>query len=157
MTNAVTDRPHEDRVLPGVVYGLYLLSAPSIWAAVLIGLIVAYSSRDSAGSRTRTHYEFLIQTFWKSIWWAVIGGVLTVGGFIFSFVLVGIPFLAAGIVILLAVHIWFYIRCFMGLYYLARDEPYPRPDAWLFRAPAPVLAQRTNGPDPVPPLTVAAF
>lgn len=132
MTNAVTDRPHEDRVLPAVVYALYLLSVPSVWAAVVVGLIVAYASRDSAGTRMRSHYEFLIQTFWKSIWWAVIGVVLCIVGGIFSVVLIGIPFLIAGILILAVVHLWFYIRCFLGIYYLARDEPYPRPDAWLF-------------------------
>ncbi len=132
MSNVVTDRPHEDRVLPGVVYGLYLLSVPSVWAAVLVGLVVAYASRDSAGPRMRSHYEFLIQTFWKSIWWAVIGGLLCLFGGIFTVVLIGIPFLIAGILILCVVHLWFYIRCFMGLYYLLQDQPYPRPSAWLF-------------------------
>lgn len=132
MTDTVTDRPHEDRVLPVVVYGLYLLSIPSVWVAVLIGLVLAYANREHAGPRMATHYQFLIQTFWKSIWWAVIGIVLTVVGGIFSVVLIGIPFLIAGVLILAAVHIWFYVRLGVGLIYLAQDQAYPRPDAWLF-------------------------
>ncbi|CAN1571039.1 COG3671 Predicted membrane protein [Caulobacteraceae bacterium] len=128
----VTERPHEDRVLPLVVYGLYLLSVPSVWVAVLLGLVLAYANREHAGPRTATHYQFLIQTFWKSIWWAVIGVVLCIVGGIFSVVLIGIPFLIAGVLILAAVHIWFYIRLAVGLIYLAQDEPHPRPDAWLF-------------------------
>jgi uncharacterized membrane protein len=128
----VTDRPHEDRVLPLVVYGLYLLSVPSVWVAVLLGLVLAYANREHAGPRMETHYRFLIQTFWKSIWWAVIGVVLCIVGGIFSVILIGIPFLIAGVLILAAVHIWFYIRLAVGLIYLAQDEAHPRPDAWLF-------------------------
>ena len=132
MTDTVTDRPHEDRVLPAVVYGLYLLSIPSVWVAVLIGLVLAYANREHAGPRMATHYQFLIQTFWKSIWWAVIGVALCVVGGIFSVVLIGIPFLIAGVLILMAVHIWFYVRLAVGLIHLVQDQPYPRPDAWLF-------------------------
>ena len=132
MTDTVTDRPHEDRVLPAVVYGLYLLSIPSVWVAVLIGLVLAYANREHAGPRMATHYQFLIQTFWKSIWWAVIGVVLVVGGGIFSVLLIGIPFLIAGCLILAAVHIWFYVRIAVGLIHLVQDQAYPRPDAWLF-------------------------
>jgi uncharacterized membrane protein len=128
----ITDRPHEDRVLPLVVYGLYLLSVPSVWVAVLLGLVLAYANREHAGPRMATHYQFLIQTFWKSIWWAVIGVVLCIVGGIFSVVLIGIPFLIAGVLILAAVHIWFYVRLAVGLIYLAQDEAHPRPDAWLF-------------------------
>ena len=128
----VTDRPHEDRVLPAVVYALYLLSLPSAWVAVLIGLVLAYANRDTAGSRMASHYHFLIQTFWKSIWWAVIGLVLVIVGGIFSVLLIGIPVLIAGALILAGVHIWFYVRVAVGLIYLVQDQPYPRPDAWLF-------------------------
>lgn len=131
MTETI-DRPHEDRVLPAVVYALYLLSLPSAWVAVLIGLVLAYANRDNAGPRMATHYQFLIQTFWKSIWWAVIGLVLFVVGLIFSVLLIGIPVLIAGSLILAAVHIWFYVRVAVGLIYLVQDQPYPRPDAWLF-------------------------
>ena len=131
MTDTV-DRPHEDRVLPAVVYGLYLLSIPSVWVAVLIGLVLAYANREHAGSRMATHYQFLIQTFWKSIWWAVIGVVAVIVGIIFSVLLIGIPVLIAGCLILAAVHIWFYVRVAVGLIYLVQDQPYPRPDAWLF-------------------------
>lgn len=131
MTDAV-DRPHEDRILPAVVYALYLLSLPSAWVAVLIGLVLAYANREHAGPRMASHYQFLIQTFWKSIWWAVIGVALCIVGGIFSVVLIGIPVLIAGALILAGVHIWFYVRVAVGLIYLAQDQAYPRPDAWLF-------------------------
>lgn len=130
------DRPHEDRVLPAIVYGLYLLSVPSVWVAVLLGLVLAHANREHAGPRTATHYEFLIQTFWKSIWWVVIGVVAGIVGLVFTITLIlaplGIPLMIFGWGAAVLVTIWFYIRCFLGLYYLLQDQPYPRPDAWLF-------------------------
>ena len=62
----------------------------------------------------------------------LIGVVLFVVGLIFSVLLIGIPMLIAGCLILAAVHIWFYVRVAVGLIYLVQDQPYPRPDAWLF-------------------------
>lgn len=132
MTDSAAERSHEDRILPAVVYGLYVFSIPSAWVAVLLGLVLAYANREHAGPRMASHYQFLIQTFWKSIWWAVIGVALCIVGGIFAVVLVGIPFLIAGVLILTAVHIWFYIRLAVGVIYLVQDQPYPRPDAWLF-------------------------
>jgi len=135
MTETI-ERPHEDRVLPTIVYGLYLLSVPSVWVAVLLGLVLAYANREHSGPRTATHYEFLIQTFWKSIWWVVIGVVAGIVGLVFSLTLIlaplGIPMMVLGWGAAGLVTIWFYIRCFLGLYYLLQDQPYPRPDAWLF-------------------------
>ena len=60
-----------------------------------------------------------------------IGVALCVVGGILSLILVGLPILAAGILIVCVVGVWFYVRCVVGLVYLAQDEAYPRPDAWL--------------------------
>jgi uncharacterized membrane protein len=132
MTDTVpATKPHEDRVLPAVVYALYIFGAMSMLITVIIGLVIAYANRTTAGPRMATHYEFLIQTFWKTIWWFLIGLAATVVGGILSLVLVGLPILAAGILILCVVGVWFYVRCVVGLVYLAQDEAYPRPQAWL--------------------------
>lgn len=124
-------KPHEDRVLPAIVYALYILGAMTVLLTVIIGLVIAYANRSTAGSRMDTHYRFLIQTFWKTIWWFLIGVALCVVGGILSVILIGLPILAVGILILCVVGVWFYVRCVVGLVYLAQDEPYPRPDAWL--------------------------
>ncbi len=124
-------KPHEDRVLPAVVYGLYIFGAMSMLITVIIGLVIAYANRATAGPRMDTHYQFLIQTFWKTIWWFLIGVALCVVGGILSLVLIGLPILAIGILIVCVVGVWFYVRCVVGLVYLAQDEAYPRPDSWL--------------------------
>jgi uncharacterized membrane protein len=130
MTDNVSYGAVEDRTMPAVVYGLYLLGLAN-GLTILVGLIIAYVNRDRAGPRMRTHYTFLIRTFWLAIAWALIGVALIFWGGIFSLVLIGLPFFALGWLILGAVGIWFFLRTILGVIYLARDEPYPRPHAWL--------------------------
>lgn len=121
----------EDKTLPVVAYVLYLLSFATLFT-VFIGLLIAYSNRTMAGPKMESHYTFLIRTFWLSIWWLVIGGLLCLFGGIFSLILVGVPFLLLGIFICSVVGVWFAVRCVLGLMYLSRDEAYPRPMNWLF-------------------------
>lgn len=125
-------RPHEDRVLPAVVYGLYLFGVLSALITVFIGLIIAYANRSTADARMETHYSFMIRTFWLSIWWIIIGVVMCVVGGVLSLILIGLPVLALGILILSVIGVWFIARCILGLYYLIKDEAYPRPYSWLF-------------------------
>ncbi|MFN3523517.1 MAG: DUF4870 family protein [Phenylobacterium sp.] len=120
----------EDKILPAVVYALYLVGV-SNGLTVVLGLILAYVSKDGAGPKMRTHYDFLIRTFWMGLAWCVIGGLLVAVGIPLSFVLVGIPPLLLGGLILSLVGVWFIVRCVIGVIYLARDEAHPRPETWL--------------------------
>jgi uncharacterized membrane protein len=120
----------EDRTLPAVVYGLYLIGLIN-GLTILVGLVIAYANRDRAGPRAESHYIFQIRTFWTAIAWWIIGGVIVLWGVPLSFILVGIPLLILGGLIIGAVHIWFAVRCILGALYLARDEAYPRPRTWL--------------------------
>jgi uncharacterized membrane protein len=128
--HAVEAVPAEDRTLPAVIYGLYLLGLLN-GLTILLGLILAYVYRDGAGPRMRTHYVFLIRTFWLWIAWFLIGLLLILFGAPLSLVLIGLPFFAVGIVIMSAIHLWFAVRAVIGVIYLARDEAYPRPHSWL--------------------------
>jgi uncharacterized membrane protein len=121
---------NEDKTLPVIVYVLYLLGLAN-GITILIGLIIAYSNRALAGPKAESHYTFLINTFWFSIVWFVIGGALCLFGGALSIILVGIPFLMLGLFICGAVGVWFAVRCVVGLIYLSRDEAYPRPMNWL--------------------------
>jgi uncharacterized membrane protein len=120
----------EDKTLPMVAYVLYLLTFASGFT-VFIGLIIAYANRATAGPKMESHYTFMIRTFWLSIWWFIIGGLLVLFGGVFSLILVGIPFLMLGIFICSVVGIWFAVRCIIGLLHLSRGEAYPRPMNWL--------------------------
>ena len=124
------ERHDEDKLLPLVVYGLYLLGFTN-GLTFLVGLIVAYANRAEAGPINESHYTFAVRTFWLSIWWFLIGALMFVVGLVLSIVLVGIPLLMAGVFICGAVSVWFIARCIMGIVFLMRGEAYPRPMTWL--------------------------
>lgn len=121
----------EDRLLPGVTYGLYLGGAVTGGVTMIIGLIIAYANLADAGPKAFTHYRFLIRTFWLGIAWCIIGGGLILFGAPLSLVLVGLPFLFLGWLIFWIGGAWYLVRCCVGLIYLARGEAYPRPRSWL--------------------------
>jgi uncharacterized membrane protein len=129
-TETVVTAPSEDRTLPAVVYALYLVGLVN-GLTVIVGLIIAYASRDTASPVARSHYTFLIRTFWLSIAWFLIGCALCAVGAIFSIILVGIPVLMLGVLVCSVVGIWFAVRAIVGVITLSRGEAYPRPETWL--------------------------
>jgi uncharacterized membrane protein len=121
---------NEDRTMPAIAYGLYLLGLVNGFT-ILIGLVVAYMNRDNAGPRMRSHYIFLIRTFWVGLGIFLALGVLIAISAIMSILLIGIPFLMLFLFLWGAVGVWFAVRCILGLLYLSRGEAYPRPYTWL--------------------------
>jgi uncharacterized membrane protein len=120
----------EDRTLPIVVYVLYLVGLVN-GLTILIGLAIAYANKDRAGPRMQSHYIFQIRSVWTALAWWIIGFFLLFWGGIFSFLLIGIPFAILGWLIVGAVHLWFGIRCIVGLVFVSQYEGYPRPRTWL--------------------------
>ncbi len=120
----------EDRTVPAITYGLYLLGLVN-GVTILIGLIVAYVNRDNAGPRMRSHYTFLIRTFWIGIGIFLALGLLIMISAVLSVLLIGIPFLMLFLALWGAVGVWFAVRCIVGLVYLSQGEAYPRPASWL--------------------------
>ena len=120
----------EDRVLPAVVYGLYLLGLVN-GLTILVGLVVAYINLDNAGPRMRTHYDFQIRTFWIGLAIFLSLGLLIGISAVLSLVLIGIPFLMLFLFLWGAVGVWFAVRCIIGLVYVSQDQAHPRPNTWL--------------------------
>ena len=130
MTDHVSYSASEDRTMPAVVYALYLVGLTH-GLTIIIGLILAYASRSTAGPVMQSHYTFQIRTFWLSIGWFLVGCALMFWGAIFSVVLIGIPFFGLGVAICGLVWLWFLVRSILGAVHLARGEAYPRPHAWI--------------------------
>jgi uncharacterized membrane protein len=120
----------DERVLPGIVYGLYFLQLFTGFT-VLIGVIMAYVLRDRATEVTRSHYDFLIATFWKAIFPLLVSIVAFVVGLVLSIVLIGIPILMGAVFMFAAICVWYLIRCVVGAVYLAQNQAHPRPETWL--------------------------
>lgn len=120
----------EDRTLPAVIYGLYLLGLVN-GLTILVGLVLAYANRDRAGRNMATHHRFLINTFWIGLVAAVVLGAMTLIGAVLSIVLIGIPILLLAGLLWCALGVWFFVRCVAGLIQLSNGAAYPRPDTWL--------------------------
>jgi len=120
----------DERILPGIAYALYIAALFNGFTA-LIGVIMAYVCRDSASPTARSHYDFLIGTFWKSIPFLLVTAVIFTVGLVLSIVLVGIPILMGALFLVGAWWVWFFVRCVLGAIYLARGEAHPRPGSWL--------------------------
>jgi uncharacterized membrane protein len=118
----------EDRTLPAICYALYLIGLTH-GLTTIIGLIIAYASRDQAGPRMYTHYTWLIRTFWVTIGGFILGGALLIVGIPLSIVLIGIPLVVLGGILMAAAWVFMAVRLILGVLYLARDEEYPRPYA----------------------------
>jgi uncharacterized membrane protein len=98
-----------------VIYVLYLLALFNGITAV-IGVIMAYVYRDDAPEWLRSHYELQIRTFWMGLLIGIIGGVLTI--------------VFIGVAVLLALAVWWIIRCVKGIRYVGERAPYPNHRGW---------------------------
>jgi len=93
-----------------------LLSTPLLGLIGLIGLIVTYvKSGDAAGTWLRSHFRWLIRTFWFSVLWNIVGWLAAV-------TLIGIPI---AIAIWVATTIWVLYRLIRGYVLFKDSKPIP--------------------------------
>jgi len=115
------------------IYALYLASF-FLGITVIIGLILAYTSRDREDYGLYTHYTFQIRTFW-------IGLLLSVGfGFaagILMLLAASLGMIAMALMALAGVSLfaWFLLRCGTGLVMALKGEPIGQAESWGFVAP----------------------
>jgi len=108
----------DERQMAIIIYILYLVGFATGGVATIVGLVLAYVSRDGAPEWLRTHYRLQIRTFWISL-------LYFFGSLACILLIIGIP-------MLLAASVWFIVRCALGISYLLKKEAYPTPDGWLF-------------------------
>ncbi|HEX7885450.1 MAG TPA: hypothetical protein VF474_05690 [Phenylobacterium sp.] len=130
MTEQVGYGATEDKTMPAVCYALYLLAFATGITAI-VGLIVAYAQRSTAGPTMQSHYTFLIRTFWIGAVLMVGGAILFGVGALLSVILIGFPIMAAAGLVWGGAGIWYGLRCIVGLVHLSRGDAYPRPYALL--------------------------
>jgi len=130
MTDHVSYAASEDKTMPAVCYALYLLAFATGITAV-IGVVIAYAQRPTAGPAMQSHYTFLIRTFWITLALMVAGGVLFGVGALLSIILIGFPIMGVAWLIMGGAGILYGVRAVVGLVFLSRGEAYPRPYAVL--------------------------
>jgi len=100
----------------GLVSSGFPLIAPFFGVLGIVAVIIAYVRRaEVAGTWLASHYRWLIRTFWFSLLWAMVGGLVLVT---LGLILIGIP-IAFGIWI--AATIWVIYRLVRG-YALFKDS-----------------------------------
>lgn len=125
-------RAREDSLVPAmIIYGLYVVTLPTVGLSAVIGLILAYVLKGEAGPVAWSHYVFQIRTFWLHLLFFPLGLILLVVGIPLSFVVVGIPLVILGGLMLAGAHLWYVIRSLIGLVVAIGGGPYPRPRSWL--------------------------
>jgi uncharacterized membrane protein len=65
----------------------------------------------------RSHYTLQIRTFWI--------------GLLYFFIACACLFILIGVPMLLAVAVWYVVRCALGISRLLKNEPYPTPESWV--------------------------
>jgi uncharacterized membrane protein len=106
-----------DNILAAVVYLLYFVGYFTGISA-LIGVIIAHVKVDESEPVLRSHYRFLIRTFWIGLAYLAIGIPLCL-------VLIGFP-------ILVWWFVWSAIRIVKGILLVIEDKPIVNPGSWLF-------------------------
>lgn len=117
----------ESLIAPIVVYILYIVALPTVGLSSVVGLIMAYVLKAEAGPAARSHYIFQIRTFWLHLLAFPVGLLLIAIGVPLSFVLVGVPFVIVGGLLMAGAHLWYLVRCVIGLVVALQGDPYPRP------------------------------
>jgi uncharacterized membrane protein len=107
---------NNERQMAFVIYVVYLV-ALALPPLAILGLVLAYVSRDAAPDWLKSHYEFQIRTFWLTLLYFLGAAILCV--------------VLIGLFLLVAVWALWVLRCALGLSRLVNREPYPRPDALL--------------------------
>jgi uncharacterized membrane protein len=99
-----------------LVYILYLV-AFAVGLTALVGVVFAYMSRGRAEGWLQSHYTYLIRTFWI--------------GLLYSFLALILAVILIGFLLMIAVAIWWVVRCVKGLQALSRGEAIGNPQSWL--------------------------
>jgi uncharacterized membrane protein len=100
-----------------LVYILYLVSV-IVGITIFVGVVLAYINRgQAAGTWAESHYTYQIRTFWIGLLYVLISVVL-------MFVLIGF-------LLMVAVFVWFVVRCVRGLQWSSAGQPVPNPTSWM--------------------------
>lgn len=107
-------------VMAFIAHGFPLI-APVFGLAGIIGIILAYVKRDDAqGTWVASHLRWLIRTFWWSLLWAVLGGLILVT---LGLILIGIPI---ALLVWIVDTLWVFYRLIRGIVLFKESRPVPR-------------------------------
>ncbi|WP_447555627.1 DUF4870 family protein [Vreelandella sp. EE22] len=108
--------PGADTTVGLVIYALYLANFVTGFT-VIVGVIIAYVYQGKGPHWLDEHYRYQIRTFWIGLLYLSVASLLTL-------VLVGFP-------LLLALAVWFIVRCVKGIKGLQDKRAPTNVSGWL--------------------------
>lgn len=105
-----------DTTMAMVIYALYLASFILGFTSI-IGVVIAYVYKGKGPVWLDEHYRYQIRTFWIGLVYGIIFSILL-------FAVIGFP-------LLLALAVWFIIRCVKGFKGLQEKRAPSNVDTWL--------------------------
>ncbi|HSP32072.1 MAG TPA: DUF4870 domain-containing protein [Halomonas sp.] len=115
----VSEESHHkpDTTMAMVIYALYLASF-LVGFTSFIGVVMAYVYKGKGPAWLDEHYRYQIRTFWMGLVYGIVFSTLTL-------ILIGFP-------LLLALAVWFIVRCVKGFKGLQEKRAPSNVDTWLF-------------------------
>ncbi|HZQ60595.1 MAG TPA: hypothetical protein VFC24_04545 [Casimicrobiaceae bacterium] len=96
------------------------VALPLLGLLGIVGVVIAYVKRDDArGTWVASHLRWLIRTFWYSLLWGFIGGIVLVT---LGLILIGIPI---ALLIWAVASIWVIYRVIKGYLLFKDNRPVP--------------------------------
>lgn len=110
----------EDVATKKITYIIYILYLIAILLPILpiLGVVFAYVFENDAQNFLKSHYQYLIRSFWLGILYFGIASLLLL--------------LVIGVILVPLCVIWWLIRSAKGLKSLLRNEAIAQPKTWLF-------------------------
>lgn len=88
-----------DRMVMQVLYGMHTVAPFTLWSLSVIALIVNYVRRsDETDALYIQHHNYMVSTFWWTVLWLVVSGVVTLVmmATIILIVVAWLPFMVVG-------------------------------------------------------------
>jgi uncharacterized membrane protein len=103
-----------------IAYSIYVIYLIAIILPIspIIGVIFGYVFENDARDYLKTHYRYIIRSFWI--------------GFLYSIIACTSLVIGIGVLLIPLWMIWWLIRSAKGLKSLMRKEPIAHPETWLF-------------------------
>ncbi len=100
-----------------LVFILYLLGLATSGLTTIVGIVFAYMNRGKSEDWIDSHYTYAIRTFWI--------------GLLYTFICWFLALILVGFFLMIAVLVWFIIRCIKSIQLISRNEPVANVDTWL--------------------------
>lgn len=148
--SAPAAKPATDKSLSmqrSLLIGFLYLANFCLGFSVFVGVVLAYIWRaeDDTPEWEKTHFAYLIRTFWGSaalglgviiVWLGAIFGTtfteVGYGGQDETLQIIFIVFVIGAMVSWLILVAWFCVRCILSIIKAISRQPMPKPKTWLF-------------------------